>query len=306
MVCWVLTEVVRRDDRGRAAPLADHPDLPRRIDLKAVPPVTTFPKAATRRLPAAPARTFFDTVREPAVRDKGRQNRVPGAVGDGTGRERRHGSRYSLKRRSQTGTETQDPAASRSPTVVRVTAWVSHLVWAAGPGRGPAADRVRFRAAGKPAVGRARIGTGLADADFDAAGVHAEVRSSGIRTLIPPQRGRPSEKPPAGTGRRRWKPRFNQKQSGQRWPTETVKSLIKRRLGAALQARVQRMRWGERRAADERFRGPRPAGSPAGGPRRGRGGDPLLVRRAPGAESTGRRRPLQAPARRVAAVQRKK
>jgi hypothetical protein len=47
-------------------------------------------------------------------------------------------------------------------------------------------------------VRRARFEVLLADADFDAGRLHAAVRSHGIRTIIPPTRGRPSDKPPAG------------------------------------------------------------------------------------------------------------
>jgi hypothetical protein len=98
-------------------------------------------------------------------------------------------------------------------------------------------DLVLFQAALEQAVARARIGTLLADADFDGEWVHEHVRGYGIRTLIPPARGRPSQQPPAGKWRRRMKRRFNPKKYGQRWQTETVNSMIKRRLGSALRAR---------------------------------------------------------------------
>ena len=108
------------------------------------------------------------------------------------------------------------------------------MILAAVPGRGPGSDLVQFGAALGQAVGRARIGTLLADADFDAEWVHRSVRSHGIRTIIPPKRGRPTEKPPTGRWRRRMKQRFGQYKSkyGQRWQVETVNSMIKRRLGS--------------------------------------------------------------------------
>src|SRR3954463_11185561 len=84
------------------------------------------------------------------------------------------------------------------------------------------------------AVDRERIGTLLADADFDGEWVHEHVRCYGIRTLIPPERGRPSEKPPAGRWRRRMKQRFNKKKYVLILQTETVNSMIKPRLGSAL------------------------------------------------------------------------
>jgi len=145
---------------------------------------------------------------------------------------------YFARRLPNTGTGTQVTTYSRYPKVVLVTDCRTHLVLAAAPGRGPASDLVLFRAALRQAVGRARIGTLLADADFDGEWVHDHARSYGIRTLIPPERGRPSEKPPAGRWRRRMKRRFDRKKEGQRWQTETVNSMIKRRLGSALRART--------------------------------------------------------------------
>ena len=237
LACLVPKEFLRLDYRGFTAHLADHRDLARMIGLKAVPHCTTFQKAATRLLKAAPARAMFDAVLVRALKEKVRKRRVPLAAVDGTGMESRHVSRYYVKRRSKTGTGTQETTYSKYPKVVLVTDCHSHMVLAAVPGRGPASDLVLFKAAWKQAAGRARIGTLLADADFDGEWVHEHVRSFGVRTLIPPERGRPSAKPPAGRWRRRMKRRFDKKKYGQRWQTETVNSMIKRRLGSALRAR---------------------------------------------------------------------
>ena len=81
----------------------------------------------------------------------------------------------------------------------------------------------------------------LADADFDAEWLHKAVRSHGVRTIIPPTRGRPTDKPPTGRWRRVMKPRFarRKRKYGQRWQVETVNSMLKRRLGSALRARVE-------------------------------------------------------------------
>lgn len=238
LACLVLKEFLRLDYRGLAAHLADHAELTRSLDLKAVPHYTTFQKAAERLLVAASARKLFDAVLARALRDKVRRRRVPLAAVDGTGMESRHVSRYYVKRRSKTGTGTQETTYSRYPKVVLVTDCRSHMALAAVPGRGPASDLVLFRAAIRQAARRARIGTLPADADFDGEWVHEHVRGEyGIRTPIPPERGRPSERPPAGRWRRRMKQRFDRKKYGQRWQTETVNSMIKRRLGSALRAR---------------------------------------------------------------------
>ena len=161
----MLKEFLRLDYRGFVEHLADHPDLARLIDLKAVPHFTTFQKAAARLLKAAPARAMFDAVLDRALRDKVRKRRVPLAAVDGTGMESRHVSRYYVKRRSKTGSGTQETTYSKYPKVVLVTDCQSHLVLAAVPGRGPGSDLQQFQAAIKDAAGRARIGTLLGDAD---------------------------------------------------------------------------------------------------------------------------------------------
>jgi hypothetical protein len=237
VACLVLKEFLRLDYRGFAAHLDDHPDLAALIGLKAVPHYTTFQKAAARLLKAEPARKVFDAVLDLALKAKARRRRVRLAAVDGTGLESRHVSRYYVKRRSRTGVATQETSYARYPTVVLVVDCRSHMVLAAAPGRGPASDLVHFREALRQAARRARIGTLLADADFDAEWVHEEVRALGIRTLIPPERGRPSDRPPAGRWRRRMRQRFDRKKYGQRWQVETVNSMIKRLLGSALRAR---------------------------------------------------------------------
>ena len=238
LACLVLKEFSRLDYRGLADHLADHPDLARLIGLEVVPHFTTFQKAAARLLAAKPGRAMFDAVLARALREEVRKRRVPPAAVDGTGLESRHVSRYYVKRRSKTGSGTQETTYSKYPKVVLVTDCHSPMVLAAAPGRGPGSDLVQFKSALKEAAGRARIGTLLADADYDAEWVHEHVRDDyGIRTVIPAERGRPSEKPPVGKWRRRMKRRLDKKKYGQRWQTETVNSMIKRRLGSAPRAR---------------------------------------------------------------------
>jgi hypothetical protein len=240
LACLVLKEFLRLDYRGLAAHLADHAELTRVLALEVIPHFTTFQKAAARLLRAAPARRMFEAVLDRASRRKVRKRRVPLAAVDGTGMESRHTSRYYVKRRSRTGSRDQETTYSKYPKVVLVTDCHTHLVLAAVPGRGPGSDLRQFEAAIKDAAGRARIGTLLADADFDAEWVHEQLRATyGIRTIIPPERGRPSEKPPVGRWRRWMRQQFARFKAkyGQRWQAETVNSMIKRRLGSALRAR---------------------------------------------------------------------
>jgi hypothetical protein len=241
LACLVLKEFLRLDYRGLAEHLSDHSELTRVLALKVIPHYTTFQKAAARLLRAVPRRKLFDSVLDRALREKVRKRRVPLAAIDGTGLESRHTSRYYVKRRSRTEGETQETTYTKYPKAVLVTDCQSHLVLAAVPGRGPGSDLQQFKAAIKDAAARARIGTLLGDADYDAESVHEHVRNTyGIRTIIPPERGRPSGKPPAGRWRRWMKQQFARlkKKYGQRWQTETVNSMIKRRLGSALRART--------------------------------------------------------------------
>jgi hypothetical protein len=240
LACLVLKEFARLDYRGLAAHLADLPDLCRLIGLDAVPHYTTFQKAAVRLLAATPGRRMFDAVLRRALEDRVRRRRVRLAAIDGTGMESRHVSRYFTKRQAD-GRPGGDRTYAHYPKVVFVADCETHMILAAVPGRGPASDLVQFGRAFGQAVRRARIEVLLADADFDAEWLHEAVRSHGIRTIIPPTRGRPSDKPPAGRWRRVMKQRFERLKLkyGQRWQVEAVNSMIKRRLGSALRARVE-------------------------------------------------------------------
>jgi transposase len=239
LACLVFKEFLRVDYRGLADHLADHPDFTGLIGLKVVPHFTTFHKAAARLLQAVPGRMMFDAVLEKALWDKVRKRSVPLASVDGTGLESRHVSRYYVKRRSSSGDRSQEITYAKYPKAVLVIDCKSHMILSAVPGRGPCSDLVQFRSALDQAVLQARIGTLLADAGFDAEWAHVAARSYGIRTIIPPTQGRPTDKPPTGRWRRVMKQRFARYKHtyGQRWQVETVNSMIKRRLGSALRAR---------------------------------------------------------------------
>ena len=161
-----------------------------------------LPKAARRLLLATPARKMCDAVLERALQDGVRKRRVPLAAVEGTGLESRHTSRYSVKRRSSTGDRDQITTYAKFPKVVFVVDCTSHMILAAVPGRGPGSDLVQFQSALGQAVGRARIGTLLADADFDAEWVHCGIRSHGIRTMTRRRAGdrRTSHRRAAGGG----------------------------------------------------------------------------------------------------------
>ena len=221
---------------GRAS--ADHPDLAGLIGLKAVPHYTTFQKAAQRLLAATPGRRMFDAVLRRALKDRVRKRRVP------PGGRRRHGPgvapRQPLLHEASGRREARRRQDLRPLPEGRLRGRLRQPHDPRGGPRSGAGDRP---GAVRPGLQlrrsrRARIEVLLADADFDAEWLHKAVRSHGVRTIIPPTRGRPSDKPPAGRWRRVMKQRFARLKPkyGQRWQVETVNSMIKRRLGSALRA----------------------------------------------------------------------
>ena len=86
----------------------------------------------------------------------------------------------------------------------------------------------------------------VADAGYDSEENHRMARrlDTGVRSIIPPRTGRPTNKPPPPEQpmRRAMYHRFANKLDqalyGQRWQSETVNSMIKRNLGSALRART--------------------------------------------------------------------
>ena len=90
--------------------------------------------------------------------------------------------------RASGGDRDQMTTYAKYPQVVFAVDFSSRMLLAAVPGRARGSDLVQFGAALRQAVLRARIGTFLADTDFDAEWVHRGVRSHGIRTIIPGHR----------------------------------------------------------------------------------------------------------------------
>ena len=90
------------------------------------------------------------------------------------------------------------------------------------------------------ALRRVRLGAVLADAGYDSEPNHRHAREQRrVKSFIPATAGRPTAKPPTGRYRRQMKRRLNKDYGryGQRWQVETAFSMIKRRLGAVVQAR---------------------------------------------------------------------
>jgi hypothetical protein len=235
--CLVLKEFLQLDYRKLAAVLADSPDWTAAIGLGQVPHFTTFQKAAQRLLVSRRARRLLDETVERAVKAKRIKRRVKLAAIDGTGLESRHVSLYYVKRCEKTA-KNQRTAYRRFPKAGIVGDCASHLILAIVPGRGPGPDDKHYQPALAQAASCVSIETLLADAGYDSEAAHEHARQThGMRTIIPPTRGRPTDKLPTGRWRKRMATHFNRRKYGQRWQIETINSMFKRLLGAALRAR---------------------------------------------------------------------
>ena len=119
----------------------------------------------------------------------------------------------------------------------------SHLILAAiastgGGGDQPFLDALLYHA-WRRTDGRTRCV--VADAGYDSEANHRLARlDMGVRSIIPPKAGRPTQKLPSEPMRRnmyhRFKRRADHRTYGQRWQSETTNSMIKRNLGSAMRA----------------------------------------------------------------------
>ena len=237
--CLVLKEFFGTDYRGIVGILADSPDLRQVMGLKKTPHFTTLQKASQRLLRNAPVQALLDATltRARPRRRRKRRPRVRRAALDSSGFETHHISHYFVRRRAKGRERWQTTTYKRFPKLGVLCDCDSHLILSAVPGRGPGPDITHFERAILEALARVRLGTLYADAGYDAEWVHRLGREVlDVRTIIPAGIGRPTDKPPAGEYRRLMWQRIHLTCYGQRWQDETVISMIKRRLGSAVNA----------------------------------------------------------------------
>jgi len=228
--CLVLKAFLKTDYRGVTALLADCPDLRATIGLRRTPHYTTLQKAAKRLLASEATTPLLDaTVR----RFLARRRRVGLAAADATGFETRHVSPSFLRRAGRDGKRTR--RYTRFPKLDVLVSCRDHLILAACVGQGPRPDVTNWPKLMRSAVRRVRLSRAVADAGYDSEANHKLARDEwGIRTAIPPTRGRPSASLPTGKYRRQMKQRFPRRMYRQRWQVETVFSSMKRRQGSAV------------------------------------------------------------------------
>ena len=135
----------------------------------------------------------------------------------------------------------------RLPKLSLAVSTASHLILAARATIGAGGDQPFFEPLLLDAFARTTVKLVVADAGYDSEANHCIARQDmGVRSIIPPNTGRPTNKPPSTHHRknmyRRFKRKADKKYYGQRWQVETVNSMIKRNLGSALRAKTAKRR----------------------------------------------------------------
>jgi hypothetical protein len=235
--CLVLKGFFHTDYRGIAEILRDMPSLREVLGMEVVPHFTTFQKAAQRLLGKAPANRLLEQTIEQCLRCGQALWPVRLAALDSTGFEGHHVSRYFVERRAK---GLKGPLARKFKSYPKLSVLcdcASHLILAAEPDRAPRSDISHLESALRQAHARSGLQALLADAAYDAEWVHQMARTElGVRTIIPATKGHPASGPLAGQYRRLMQQTIHLTPYGQRWQVETVMSMIKRRLGAAVGA----------------------------------------------------------------------
>ncbi|MGH8595742.1 MAG: transposase, partial [Gammaproteobacteria bacterium] len=239
--CLVLKNFLKTDYRGLAAHLADHPVLVQCVlELRCVPHYTTFQKASRRLLALPKVRKLLGA----SIRMQfGRRRRVKSSAADSTGLESTSASPYFVRRRNRVTGPWKTVIYHHYPKLGLLCDVRSHFILAARAGRGPRPDVDEFRPLIREALRWIRLARINADAGYDSEPNHRFAREEhGIRTLIPPAIGRPTDKPARGRYRRLMQVRFDRDAYHDRCQVETVVSMLKRRQGSHTSGRTHHSR----------------------------------------------------------------
>jgi hypothetical protein len=257
--CLVIREHQKKSFRGVEALLRDCPDWLSDIGMDHAPDHNTIWRAFDHLVKRSTVNSMLDLQTQWAEQQKLIKGRIKPVALDSSMFESRHVSRHFEKRRRQSerdarkkrgkkgGKAAGDRRRSRVvrglPKLSLAVASSCHLILAARATTGGGGDQPFFEPLLLDAWRRANVKTAVADAGYDSEDNHCIARQDmGVRSIIPPNSGRPTEKLPTARHRRNMYHRFKRKADkkiyGQRWQAETVNSMIKRNLGSALRART--------------------------------------------------------------------
>jgi hypothetical protein len=267
--CLVVREMLKLSYRKAEALLRDSPQWLAAVGLTRAPDHNTMWRAFGMLTETRRVNRMLDLFAElfAAARLLPRLATVKPLTIDSTCFERRHrsghydracrkmtlpdGAKYARETRA-VRTEAQvnrarSLAVRQMPKLALAVAAGCHLVLAARAHTGAGSDAPDFGPLLYRAWRRANVRVVVADPGFDSEANHRAARlDMNVRSIIPPEVGRPSAKPPAGRFRRLMRQRFarraDRRTYGQRAQSETVNSMIKRNFGDALRSVLPKRR----------------------------------------------------------------
>jgi hypothetical protein len=240
VTCLVIKEFLQLDYRGVHTLLQEWSDLRNLLGLTQVPHFTTLCAAAKRLLGQGQAGALLDAILTHCRKAKLLARRSKQAAIDSTGLESRHVSAYFTQRCKRHEAHYKH----RYPKLSAICDTANHLILGIVVDRGPKVDPVEASQTLHEALDHQPFESLLGDAGYESEGFHQLCRERhGIRSIIPTTprgRSRRDGRPPSVRGwyRQLMKRHFPTKTYGQRWQIETVFSMLKRNLGAALRART--------------------------------------------------------------------
>ena len=261
--CLVLREHQKKSYRGVQALIEDSADWRADIGLSRTPNHNTLWRAFNQLIKPGVINSMLDLTAHWAEQRQLIRGRVKPVTLDSSMFESRHVSRHFEKRQRQferdkrrkTGKYAEKAAGDRRrsrvvrslPKLSLAVASNCHLILSVRATTGGGADQPFFKPLLTDAQRRATVKIILGDAGYDGEANHQFARDVlGIRSIIPPNTGRPSSKPPTARHRRnmyfRFKRKADKKAYAQRSQSETVYSMMKRNLDSALRATTPRRR----------------------------------------------------------------
>lgn len=263
--CLVVKEMLKRSYRQAEALLADSESWLRDVGLKRAPDHNTLHRAATFLLNKCRVEKLMDVLVRWASLGRLLGLSIKPLAMDSTCYESHHVSRHYERRCHQTrrrmrakdkekgGKTTRSRTIKRLPKLAIAVSAHSHLILSLWTGTGAGADHPHFEPllrAVRRRVAHRHLKV-AADAGYDSEPNHQLARGElGVRSLIPPEIGRPRKDGagPGGRWRRHMKRLLGSSASRrrcgytQRYQSETVNSMMKRNLGSALSGKTAHSR----------------------------------------------------------------
>lgn len=257
--CLAVKELLGRSYRGAEAVLRDADHWCRAIGMTKVPDHNTLCNASKGLLKRCRVGRLLDATTQWAAHARLLGLSTKPLAGDSTYFDTHHVSRHYERRcakarrnvRKRGRKRGRRHTVKRLPKLAMSVSCASHLILSAWCGTGAGSDAPHFETILLDAWRRVphRTFTAVFDAGYDGEHHHEIARHDmGLRSIIPPLIGRPTNKPPPTYWRRRMKRLLATKRSRRRcgythrWQAETVVSMIKRNLGDELRGKTAHSR----------------------------------------------------------------